>query len=102
MVSSPLLIIYGAVFLFALLLAYWRTLWVGRKYRVPVAACSLLNTVSLVAILLLAKEVWQTRSWQSFALLTIAATGYLLTEWWGLRLKRRQENDNAANKRDRQ
>ena len=101
MVSSPLLVIYGAVFLFILLLAYWRTLWVGKKYRAPVAVSSALNSGSLVAILLLAKEVWQTRSWQSFSLLAVAAAAYLLTEWWKLGMKRQQEADRAADRRNR-
>ena len=91
MVMRPILVIYGCVFLFVLLLAYWRTLWVGKKYRVPVAVCSLLNTGSIIGIVLLFSTVWQTRTLRSFFLLAVAAAVYLLTEWWSLRLKRQQE-----------
>lgn len=84
--------LFVLVFLIACVIAYWRTLWVGKKYRVPVALCSLLNTGSMIGIAMLFGNVWQVRSWQSFGLLTVPAAGYLLTEWWNVRLKQQQED----------
>ncbi len=52
-----LLPLYVLAFLIACLMAYSRTLWVGKKYRVPAAACSLLNTVSFIAMIVLGVEV---------------------------------------------
>lgn len=95
---TPLLAVYGAAALIILLIAYWRTLWVGKTCRVPVALCSVLNSGSLVALVLLAGDVWSKRTLLSFGLLAAAAAGYLLTEWWSLRLKRQQEQENGPNK----
>lgn len=93
MVPTPLFTVSVLVFLMACLVAYWRTLWVGKKYRVPVAVCTLLNMCSGVGIALLFGNVWQARSWQSFGLLAVPAAGYVLTEWWNMRMKRQQEEE---------
>ena len=101
MVFPPQLGPYAFVFLIACLIAYWRTLWFGKRYHIPVAACTLLSMASLIGIVLLSGDVWKTRSWQSFGLLAVPAAGYVLTEWWSLRLKRQQKADNAVAEKER-
>ncbi len=85
---------YGVVFVFACLMAYGRTLWFGKKYRVPVFLCCLLNGGSLIAMILLGVACWQTRTWLSFGLLTGAAGVYLWTSVWENNLKQRQREEN--------
>jgi len=87
-----LLPLYVLAFLIACLIAYSRTLWVGKKHRVPVAACSLLNSVSLVAMSLLGVEVWEKRTYLSFGLLALAAGMFLLAAAWEKRLVQQQKN----------
>ncbi len=92
MALSPLFAVSVLVFLIACLVAYWRTFRVGNKYRLPVAVCSLLNSASLVGIILLGLEAREKRTYLAFGLLVLAAAGYLLTEWWNLRLTKQQED----------
>lgn len=84
--------LFVLAFLIACLIAYWRTLWVGKKYRVPVAACALLNMVSIVAMSLLGVEVWERRTYLLFGLLALAAGMFLLAAVWEKRLKQQQED----------
>ena len=93
MAVSPQLALYALVFLAICLVGYGRTLWFGKKYRVPVAVCYVLNSGSLIAIILLGVACWETRTWKSFGFLAGAAGLYLWTSVWENNLKRRQKEE---------
>ena len=93
MVFTPLIGLSALVFLVLCLVAYGRTLWFGKKYRVPVAVCYVLNSGSLIGMILLGVACWQTRTWLSFGFLTGAAGLYLWTSVWENNLKRRQKEE---------
>lgn len=100
MVLPPLFPLYIATFLVACLVAYGRTLWFGKKRRVSVALCSLLNTVSFIAMILLGVACWEKRTLLSLVLLAGAAGLWVWTSVWENNLKQRQEEDSATDKRE--
>ncbi len=100
MAVSPQFALYALVLLAICLVGYGRTLWFGKKYRVPVAVCYVLNSGSLIAMILLGVACWQTRTWLSFGLLAGAAGLWLWTSVWENNLKQRQEEDSAADKKE--